>query len=104
MKYYSDITKKLYDNVEDLKKAELEIANKAENRKKDAEKVEQAFEAYKKASKVYEDALLEFCNKYGSYHKTITIPAKNNSDKSPKIHDNENYFETLSNLIDKFIG
>ena len=24
MKYYSDITKKLYDNVEDLKKAERE--------------------------------------------------------------------------------
>lgn len=101
MKYYSDITKKLYEDVEELKKAELEVTNKAATRKKDAEKVEQAFEAYKKASKAYENALLEFCNKYGSYHKTITIPTQN---ASTKASDAENYYETLSSLIDKFIN
>ena len=39
MKYYSDITKKLYESVEDLKKAEAEITDKTTARKKDAQEV-----------------------------------------------------------------
>ena len=104
MKYYSEVTKKLYDSVEDLKKAELEVTNKAAARKKDADKVEYAFEAYKKAYKEYEDALMEFCNKYGSYHKTIKIPTQNASTASTNASDAVNYYETLSSLIDKFIN
>lgn len=84
MKYYSELTKKPYDTVEDLKKAEAEVL--ASKEKEDAKKAERANEAKKvqdamnEAKKAYEAAyaarkeannkLNEFCKKYGSYHAT----------------------------------
>ena len=90
MKYYSDITKKLYENIEDLKQAEAEITNKANVRKQDAEKVEKAYNAYIDARKEYEKTLTEFCNKHGAYHKTYT-----NKDAA----NVKNEFENLRNLV-----
>lgn len=72
MKYYSDVTKKLYESVDELKKAEAEITDKATARKKDADKVEKAYDAYIEARKEYEKVLMDFCNKYGAYHKTFS--------------------------------
>ena len=72
MKYYSEVTKKLYDSEADLKKAEDVINNKAAARKRDAEAVENAYKAYLDAKKKYEDVLAEFCKKYGAYHKTVS--------------------------------
>lgn len=71
MKYYSEITKKIYDSVNDLKEAEAEIQNKANARKKDAELVEKAFNDYRAARANYEKTLKDFCDKHGAYHKTI---------------------------------
>lgn len=84
MKYYSELTKKPYDTVEDLKKAEAEVlsskekedAKKAE-RAKEAKEVEEAMDKARKAREVAcearkraNDKLNEFCKKYGSYHAT----------------------------------
>ena len=44
MKYYSEVTKKIYDSVNELKEAEAKITEKANARKLDAEKVEKAFQ------------------------------------------------------------
>lgn len=71
MKYYSEITKKVYDTVNELKQAEDAVNEKANARKLDAEKVEKAFENLKNARAAYEKALREFCDKHGAYHKTI---------------------------------
>lgn len=90
MKYYSEVTKKLYENIEDLKQAEAEITTKANVRKQDAEKVEKAYNAYIDARKEYEKTLTEFCNKHGAYHKTYT-----NKDAS----NVKNEFENLRNLV-----
>ena len=92
MKYYSDVTKKLYESVEDLKKAEAELTDKATARKRDADKVEKAYNAYIEARKEYEKVLMDFCNKHGAYHKTYTTK------------EAENEFESLKNLVSMLIG
>lgn len=78
MKYYSEVTKKVYDTVNELKEAEMEVTNKVNARKADAEKVEVAYKAcvdahaaYEKARAAYEKVLGDFCKKYGAYHKTF---------------------------------
>lgn len=73
MKYYSEVTNKVYDTVNALKEAEMEVTNKANARKADAEKVEAAEKACVEARVAYEKALSDFCKKYGSYHKTFSI-------------------------------
>ena len=95
MKYYSDVTKKLYENVDDLKKAEAEIMDKSAARKKDADKVEKAYNTYIEARKEYEKVLTEFCNKHGAYHKTYT---------SKDAGDVKTEFESLKNLVSMLIG
>ena len=95
MKYYSDVTKRLYDSVTDLKNAEAEITDKAAARKKDAEKVEKAYNAYIEARKEYEKTLADFCNKHGAYHKTYT---------SKDAGDVKTEFESLKNLVSMLIG
>lgn len=79
MKYYSELTKKTYDTVEELekeeavKKAEKEKKDAyAEQRKKDAQIVREKMNAYEKAYEEYDKAISDFVKKYGSYHATIT--------------------------------
>ena len=76
MKFYSEQTKKFYDSEKECAEAEekfvTERNNKAAARKADAEKVEKAFDEYKAARKAYYDALNQFCEKYGYFHKTIS--------------------------------
>ena len=43
MKYYSDVTKKMYETISDLEAAEKEASEKTNARKEDAAKVEAAF-------------------------------------------------------------
>ena len=71
MKYYSDVTKKVYDTVGDLEAAEKEVSEKTNARKEDAAKVEAAFNEMSTARKKYEKVLREFCEKHGAYHRTI---------------------------------
>lgn len=72
MKYYSEVTNKVYDTVNALKEAEMEVTNKANARKADAEKVEAARKKWVDARLEYDRALSEFCKKYGAYHKTYS--------------------------------
>lgn len=71
MKYYSDVTKKMYETISDLEAAEKEASEKTNARKEDAAKVEAAFNEMVTARKKYEKALREFCEKHGAYHRTI---------------------------------
>lgn len=97
MKYFSELTNKNYDKVEDLEEAEKaynekhkqELAIK-EERTAAAKEVEDAYNEYSKAQKeanekygVYKDKLSEFLKKYHYYHKTYTT-----TDTFDKLFDN----------------
>lgn len=77
MKYYSELTKRPYDTVEELKAAEKKILDS--KKKEDAKKAERTAaakeleEAIKRASDAQKEALAKlnnFCEKYGSFHTT----------------------------------
>ncbi len=99
MKYYSEVTKKMYDSVRDLEKAEREIKDKNDERKTAAAAVEKAYDelvnVHKKASdevaaarEKYSKTLNDFCSKYGAYHQSI------------KSTDFDTSWESLSYLLD----
>lgn len=107
MKFYSEVTKKLYDTEADLNDAESAI-KKAESEKKARETklkneraarakvVDAAFEDYRKAKEIakkkYSDAndLLDaFVKDYGTYHVSI-------SEKNKRA---DNFDELFSELI-----
>ena len=71
MKFYSEITKELYDTNEALVKAEVEAtkakSDRAEKAKEVTELLKEANEATKKANK----ALASFIKEYGSFKTTI---------------------------------
>ena len=92
MKYYSEVTKKVYDTVNELKEAEMEVTNKVNARKADAEKVEAAYKACVDARVTYEKVLSEFCKKHGAYHKTF------NADEAEKEWD------SLSKMVNALFG
>lgn len=85
MKYYSELTKKVYDTPELLEEAEKAVleANKEKEKKlaeraERAKAVEAAFEKAQKAKQEANDLLTDFCNDYGSFHTTIK-----STDKKP---------------------
>lgn len=77
MKYYSDKTKKLYETVEDLNKAEkaydeahaLEI-KKAGIKKEKADEIREARKVMIDAQNKYNELVNKFIKEYGSYHET----------------------------------
>ena len=84
MKYFSEITGKVYDTTEALQSAEIAVkeAEEKEKAKKEqaiAERKEcaAAVDAARKemvaAQKKYRDTLEKFCQKYGSYHTTLNV-------------------------------
>ena len=84
MKYYSEVTKKIYDTTDELEKAEKAITDKAAARKKDAAEVENAYTEMVKARENYNKVLADFCSKHGAYHKTIT---KSDNEVPETFHD-----------------
>lgn len=93
MKYYSETTKKFYDNANDCMEEERALARKQEaekaaqarkdeERKAAAAKVEAARKALMEAQKNYQKELEEFCKKYKSYHFTI-----NSDEEIPHLWD-----------------
>ena len=76
MKFYSEVTKKFYDTEKACKEAEdkalLAENVKAAERKQAAEKVNAAYDVYKKAAATYRAELKNFCAKYGTFHRTIS--------------------------------
>lgn len=78
MKYYSELTKKVYDTEELLVTAENELKDKqALEEKKNAQRavrakeVEQAYKHCVEARKTYEKLLSDFCKDYKYFHTTI---------------------------------
>ena len=88
MKYYSEVTKKMYDTVKDLEKAEKEIKDKNDERKTAAAAVEKAYNELVEARERYSKVLNDFCSKYGAYHQSI------------KSTDSEPSLRSLSYLLD----
>ena len=83
MRYYSDVTKKLYESESEALEAEkaqeaarAEAADKAaklaEARKADAKQVEDAYRAVIEAQTNYNKLRREFIDKYGSFHMTFS--------------------------------
>ena len=86
MKYFSEITEKMYDTPEELETAEKEVLDeqKAQEEKlaKRAERAKEVEEAYALAADVKEQAdklLNEFVKDYGSFHTTIKTPVRANT-------------------------
>lgn len=82
MKYYSELTNKIYDSEKECKAAEekkrksdeeetLRKKKEAEQRKTRAAAVEEKRVAYSKAKEAYINELDSFIKDYGSYHTTI---------------------------------
>lgn len=96
MKYYSDLTKKLYDTEKQLKAAEIEAtkskADRAERAKEVTEALKTANEATNKANKL----LAQFVKDYGSFKTTLT-----DKDVDLKAFNNSfsKYFTDLFNLF-----
>lgn len=96
MKYYSEKTKKYYDDEKSCVSAEKEYdkahaveLRKAEERKEAAKKVEDAYKKAAEACKEYNKILNEFVDEYGSYHMTVT-------DRVPTF---SNLFDTIFRLF-----
>ena len=77
MKYYSDKTKKVYDEVADLEKAEQAFdeahaaeLKKAAERKARAAEIEAALKEVRAAEDKYNTLVRNFVKDYGSYHVT----------------------------------
>lgn len=114
MKYYSELTKKVYDTEEELKKVEKEYHKEQEEKEKalatkkeEAKAVTQAYkemesirqkyqEAYREANKKFVELRNAFVNKYGSWHMTYSV-----------ADEGDDYFETTLrtaiDLINRFL-
>ena len=82
MRYYSDITKQIYESEKELNQAEFKAAQAKENarkakekesaeRKKAAAEVQEAYAKARAANVHASKVLADFCDKYGSYHFSI---------------------------------
>ena len=71
MKYYSEITKKLYDTKEELTQAEVEVVKAKANRANRAKEVEEALKVANDATKKANELLSAFVKDYGSFKTTI---------------------------------
>ena len=71
IKYYSELTKKLYDTQEDLQKAEITLTKSKADRAERAKEVEKALKEATEASKKANKLLQEFVKDYGSFKTTI---------------------------------
>ena len=79
MKFYSDVTKKLYDTQDALTSAEaLVLKEKAEAEEKEqkrgerAKEVEAAYKAVLEAQAKYTELKNKFIDDYGGFHMTAT--------------------------------
>lgn len=105
MKYYSEVTGQVYSTIEDLKKAETEVAAKEaiekakkEERAKRAKEVDAAFEEVKIAQKKANELLKKFTDDYGSYHTTIKSKDCDGKCKKEEMFD-EDFFSIFNSLF-----
>lgn len=72
MKYYSEITKELYDTKEELTAAEVEATKAKADRAERAKEVNDALKAANEAQKHANKLLSDFVADYGSFKTTLT--------------------------------
>lgn len=70
MKYFSEVTKKVYDTVEALEQAEAAVNTAKEAQDAAEKRVEAAMAAARKARKAADAELKSYCEKYGTYKAT----------------------------------
>ena len=84
MKYYSDVTKQLYETPEALTKAEQSVKEAEEQKRVEQEKLTNARKAHAaqvdaarkkmvEAQQEYRNVLEDFCKKYGTYHTSVNL-------------------------------
>ena len=71
MKFYSEITKKLYDSKDELVKAEVAATKAKSDREVKAKEVTELIKVANEAQKKANKALSEFIKEYGSFKTTI---------------------------------
>ena len=71
MKFYSEITKKLYDTKDELVDAEVKATKAKSDREVKAKEVTELLKAANEATKKANKALSEFVKQYGSFKTTI---------------------------------
>jgi len=71
MKFYSEITKKLYDTKDELVNAEVEATKAKSDRAEKAKEVTELLKAANEATKKANQALADFVKEYGSFKTTI---------------------------------
>jgi hypothetical protein len=98
MKYFSEITEKVYDTPEELETAEKEVLDeqkaqeeKLAKRAERAKEVEEAFAEAANAQQYANDLLEAFLADYGSFHTTIREPQRK------KIHFDD-WFNLFFNI------
>lgn len=64
MKYFSEVTKKIYDTEKELEEAEKAAEDKKLIYEADAKKLTEAYEALRDAEKAYNTAIKEFHKKH----------------------------------------
>lgn len=96
MKYYSDLTKKLYDTEKQLKAAEVELTKSKADRAQRAKEVTEAIKAANEATEKANKLLSAFVKDYGSFKTTLT-----DKDVDLKAFNNSfsKYFADLFNLF-----
>lgn len=111
MRYYSDVTKKVYNTEKDLilderKAKEYELQKQEAEKAKKAERTARAKEvekALKDASEAQTKALAllrKFSKDYGYYHMSVHT---NDEDKTEDDNTTKNSVNSLLNLINSFI-
>ena len=89
MKFYSEITKKLYDTKDELVKAEVEATKTKTDRAEKAKEVTELIKKANEATKAANKALSEFVKEYGSFKTTIK--------------DNDVSVDSFWDIFDKFM-
>lgn len=90
MKYYSQITKKLYDDKNELIKAEVEATKAKTDRETKAKEVTELLKAANEASKKANEALSNFVKEYGSFKTTI---------KDSDVNVRSNFWDLFDRLM-----
>lgn len=91
MKYFSEVTKKIYDTENELEEAEKAVENEKLIYEADVKKLNEAYEAMKAAEKAYDDVTKEFNEK----HRKIV---------KKKININPNKEYTFEDILDIIFG
>ena len=110
MKYYSELTKKIYDTEKELiaaekaiKEAEAKKAEAAKNKKADAAKVEDAFKVRNAARRAYNEAIVQLKKDYNTALAEAKKAFEDAVAEAVKVKDiaEDSYNKALKEFTDK---